>query len=302
MTRYKVGGVSLVDTPIMIGAGAAKTPAMTEKWLKVTATVSGSYVKGGLAGNEGKVLYPESEEVFRALGRGFNWYGMPNIGNEKASKELSSIDVAYPLIVSIAGFSVDDYHAGIVAFRGNPNVSAIEMNLGCPNISGHGRIMSFDLDIQERLIQSDVVKKCQLPIWVKFSPYSDPMQLKEVASIVNGSNIKAVVTCNTFPNAYAGKGNIDSENSLAGMSGPILADFSMGQLIQFRDHLDDEIDVINVGGIATGNDIVERLDIGAAAVQLTSMPHWSDKPGEFWERLTSKKDGDRLNKFLTDNS
>jgi dihydroorotate dehydrogenase (fumarate) len=299
-SHYEAGGVRFPFAPVMVGAGVCKTPDEASKWLNVAPVVSGSYTPKQRNVNEGKVFFPETEEAFLQAGSGVNSFGMPNMGIPKAAEKLAFYNGPNPLIVSIAGFDIADYHKGFMALKNCRSVTAVECNFGCPNTE-HGRIMSFDLESLNTLLMELSVVGDAIPIWVKFSPYSDPGMLAEVAAIVNmyKSVIKAVVTCNTFPNAFMGAGNISPNNGLAGLSGPAMKPIALGQVVQFRQHLDDDVDVIGVGGATTGNDIVDFFDAGAKGVQLTSMPFWSGNPGEFWERLLNEeRGGERLVQFL----
>ena len=299
MTTYNVGGISLPSAPIMIGAGVCKNPHTTHEWLTVAPVVSGSYTPLRRDGNKGdRLFYPDTEEELRAIGFGLNSFGMPNMGFKAAARELAGYNGEQPLIVSIAGFSIDDYVSGVEQFTTVEAVVTIELNFGCPNTE-HGKIMSFDPHSLETLFQH-LGKSVVRPIWVKFSPYSDPGLLKEVATIVNTavSTIKAVVTCNTFPSAYAGKNAISPMGGLAGLSGPALKPIAVGQIIQFRQHLVPEIDVIGIGGATVGNDVVDFLDAGARAVQMTSLPFWLGTPGRLWEALLDPDTGNRLEAYL----
>lgn len=297
MASYKVGGISLPSAPVMVGAGACKSPASAKQWLAVAPVSSGSYTPEKRNGNQGNHLfYPDTLEEFLRIGFGLNSFGMPNMNIDNALGEFQDQDTEMPLIVNIAGFSVDDYLDGVKKLCAVDGVMAIELNFGCPN-TDHGKIMSFDPIRLSELFTK--LGKPQKPIWVKFSPYSDPGLLKEVAAVVNETTaISAVVTCNTFPNAYVGKDAISPMGGLAGLSGPALKPISLGQVVQFRQHLIPEIDVIGVGGITTGNDVVDFLDAGAVAVQLTSLPFWMDNPSHFWEVLLHPDTGDRLEAYI----
>lgn len=297
MKHYHVGGISLPTAPIMIGAGVCKSPETAKKWLSVAPVVSGSYTPQPREGNKGNELfYPKRAEEFRTLGFGLNSFGMPNMGFTTAAWDFNTYAGEFPLIVSVAGFNVGDYLAGIEAFSAVSCVQAIELNFGCPNIE-HGKIISFDLQTLADLFAR--LGAVQKPIWVKFSPFSDPGQLKEVAKLVNTapSTVKAVVTSNTFPCAYAGKNAISPMSGLAGLSGCALKPIALGQVVQFRQHL-REVDVIGIGGITNGNDVVEFLDAGAKAVQLTSLPFWSGTPSDFWTSLLDSTTGSQLNVYL----
>jgi dihydroorotate dehydrogenase (fumarate) len=306
MPQWKVGGVRLPDGPYMISAGVCKTPARTAEWLKVVPVVSGSYTPEQRDGNPGKVAYPESLEEFLRLGHGLNSYGMPNMGFVAAARQFEVMDQEQPLMVSVAGFSVDDYVRGAALFARLPNVSAIELNLGCPNTQGdHPDIMSFNPGAVRKILEtlSALQGGLSKPIWLKFSPYSNPAELKRMAELVNGFKDDlglTVVTCNTFPNAYAGDRKITPNNGMSGLSGPAMKQIALGQVKQFRQNLAGEIDVIGIGGITTGDHIMDFLDAGAKAVQITSLAHWSGDPGSFFEQLLEQKTASRFMEHLTD--
>lgn len=299
MSTFYAGRVVLPFAPIMIGAGVCKTPRAAREWLTVAPVVSGSYTPKPRDGNSGERLFhPDSVDMLKAIGFGLNSFGMPNMGFDAAAREFTNYEGEHPLIFSVAGFSVEDYVKGVELLRNMPSVAAIELNFGCPNTE-HNKIMSFDthsLDVLFGRLDESIGKA----IWVKFSPYSDPGLLKEVAAVVNSaaSAISAVVTCNTFASAYAGKNTISPMGGLAGLSGSALKPIAMGQVVQFRQHLATAIDVIGVGGVTIGNDVVDFLKAGAQAVQMTSLPFWLGNPRQFWETLLDQHTGNHLEAYL----
>jgi len=303
MAACDVGGITLPDGPIIIGGGACKTPARTKEWLSVFPVESGSYTPPPRSGNTGKVLWPATFEAFLETGAGINSYNMPNMGYDAAATELESYEGPQPLIVNIAAFSIWDYVRGVEKFSALKSVSAITLNLSCPN-SGHGEIMSFvRKDVAKLLKRLDRTKQTK-PIWLKFSPYSNPAELKRMAELMNRYPrlVRAVVTCNTFPNAYAGPDTIDPNNGMGGLSGRALREIARGQCRQWRQHLDPSIDVIGVGGITTGDDVIDRLHDGAKAVQITSLAHWAGTPNNFNEQLLKPETAGRLLTYLTANN
>lgn len=304
MPQWNVGGVSLPHGPYMIGPGACKTPDRTAEWLKVAPVVSGSYTPEQRDGSAGKVMHPETLEDFLRLRYGLNSYSMPNMGFAAAAAQFASMESEQPLIVSVAGFSIDDYVLGVKTFAALSNVAAIELNFGCPNTQGeHNTIMSFDPVTIKTILHQIMQLGLDTPVWVKLSPYSNPQDLQRMAEVINcfagkGSFRIAVVTCNTFPNAYAGRGKITPNDGMAGLSGPAMKPIALGQVMQFRQHLDGRIDVIGVGGITTGDDIIDFLYAGAAAVQITSLAHWAGDPRSFQDQLFTGEAADRFFEFL----
>ena len=299
-----VGGVEFQNLAIMWGAGVCKTPAATKKPLESVSVVSGSYTPNPRAQNGGKVLYPETEEEFYKLGYAVNSYGMPNMGFVQARVEIDKLKPKNPLIISIAGFSVEDYVQGYEFWKSSTSVKALELNLGCPNTES--KIICFDLKMMEKIFEKISELSLDKPIWVKFSPYineeeqPDYDMIYEVAKLVNDFRhvVSAVVTCNTVPNFNPGPGLITPNNGRGGKSGPAIRKISLGQLMAFRDVINSDIDIINVGGIVTGNNIVESLNKGAAGVQLTSMPFYCGNPRNFWDNLLDSDTGADLQGLL----
>ncbi len=305
MPQWTAGGVRLPDGPYLMGAGVCKNPVTTKKWLAIAPVVSGSYTAETRAGNQGNVLYPQTLEQFIKDGYGFNSYGMPNLSCAVAAIAFTGKKYEQPLVISVAGFSVDEYINAVQLFVSIDEVSAIELNFGCPNTQGeHQDIMSFNPGAVRKVLEGIVARGLTTkPIWLKFSPYSNPAELKRMADLVNrfaDDLLMAVVTCNTFPNSYAGPGKIDPNNGLSGLSGPALKPIALGQVVQFRQHLDTRIDVIGVGGITTGDDVVDFLDAGAKAVQITSLAHWAGDSDTFYEHLLRQETASRFLEHLTD--
>lgn len=301
MTRlFKVGGVTFSTAPIMVGAGACKTPATTLDWLKVAPVVSGSYTLEFRIGNEGsRLFYPDDLETFLNEGKAYNWLGMPNIGIPAMCKAVAEIKPTQPLIISIAAFTVADYLQAIRLVAKLKNIVAIELNFGCRNTE-HGAPLSFDLLGLKYLLEH--LPDIGIPMWLKFSPYIEETSflLPQVVKLLNAyaSKIAAVVTCNTKWE-FAGQDKISSPDGFASLSGPALKPIALEQVKRFRDILVQDIDVIGVGGITTGDDVIDFFNDGAAAVQLTSLPFWLGDPGKFWEHLLNEETGNKLLDFIS---
>ena len=305
MSTWKAGGITLPNGPFMIGAGVCKNPESTRGWLKIAPVVSGSYTAEQRDGNSGQVWYPDSLEEFLETGYGLNAYGMPNMGFAAAAAELKCIESEQPLIVSIAGFSTDDYIAGVKTFVTLQNVAAIELHFGCPNTE-HGPPISFEPDVIDTIVNAVMQLGHSVPIWIKLSPYSNTKELEKVAHVLNKFVCKdtfqiAVVTSNTFPSAFVDERAVTALGGLAGLSGPALKPIALGQVKQLRKHLDHTIDVIGVGGITTGNDVVDFLEAGATAVQTTSLAHAAGHPNTFNNHFFDEGAANRLFELLETN-
>jgi dihydroorotate dehydrogenase (fumarate) len=190
---------------------------------------------------------------------------------------------AKPLVVSVAGFAVDEYAsmAYEVALAG---VDLVELNLACPNVWDGGaqkRIACFDLGQTEAVVrrvaaaveEAASVLGRRTPVGVKISPFSDPSALVALGELLADlSRLPGgpafVTAVNTFANAVAfdhdGRPVVDV--GLAGFGGPSLKPIGLGQVRQLRAVLPEAVDVVGVGGVSGGIDVADYLRAGACAV------------------------------------
>lgn len=226
-----------------------------------------------------------------------NSLGLPNCGIEEEVTTFRMLRMmnetckaqGKKLRVSIAGFSVEEFHMLMRAMvKHLPDVE-IEINFGCPNVIVEGAqkpISSFNLKMMDEVIALCAsAKERETALAVKVSPYSDPHQLHEVGTLFNKwkNLVEVVVTCNTFPNTLSfqkGKRTI-SGKGYGGLAGLPLKHIMLGQVAQFRDVLDPSFRIIAVGGIHTGMDLKDAFDAGADGAQIGTAYFDSDDPRIF---------------------
>ncbi|MBI2420729.1 MAG: dihydroorotate dehydrogenase [Candidatus Levybacteria bacterium] len=275
-----IGSIHL-ETPIMNGAGPVKLP---EHVLEIARSDAGAIVLGSITieerfGNAG-VVYARGKDDIYSL----NSKGLPNGGlfyYRDKLPELVSIahDHGKPLIVSIAGFSPEEY-ARLSDVVINSGVDGQELNLGCPNVWGKDgkqkRIASFDEDLTGETLRQ-VEQAVGPDAWtaVKLSPFSDPIALQSIANILSQSRlVTAVTSTNTFPNAFSFNEEdspaIDPGGGLSGLAGKALKPIGIGQVRQLRSVLPSAIAIIGVGGISNSQDVFDYLRAGADATQITT--------------------------------
>jgi dihydroorotate dehydrogenase (fumarate) len=194
--------------------------------------------------------------------------GMPNPGIrylQNYHNEFAILDK--PVVVSIAGFNVKEYIA--LAVASVPWASAVEVNLGCPNIwtdQGQHRIASFDLKYMRQILDgvANVIGR-NVDLRVKLSPYSDPFLLAEVASLIDMHEVDAIVASNTFPNGWLPDA---LDISYGGISGAAMKAIVLGQVRQFKSACG--VPIIAAGGIRNGLDLMDCEAAGASGVQIGS--------------------------------
>jgi dihydroorotate dehydrogenase (fumarate) len=275
-----INGLEL-QHPVMNGAGPIKLLKHVRQIAesKAAAVVVGSITVEERSGNAGTTYYVEADKRFS-----LNSKGLPNYGIKFYQKNLSEMvkiahDHGKPLIMSIAGFSPEEY-AQLAKMVSEYKVDGLELNLGCPNVlekdGKQKEITSFNQDLTgETLWKTQQVVGSEIWTTVKLSPFSNPLGLMAIAAIIGESKmVNAVTTTNTFPNAYAfndvGSIAVDPNNGLGSLGGKAMKPIGLGQVKQLREVLPANIRLIGVGGISNRKDVDDYLSAGADAVQITT--------------------------------
>lgn len=203
-----------------------------------------------------------------------NSIGLANVGLECfLAEKLSWIaEHAGParVIVNIAGFSVDEFVEVAAAVGSRPEVDALEINLGCPNV--HAGYIHFGADRENvRRVISGVRKKVSLPVIAKLTPnVTDIASLAEVA-IDTGADALSLI--NTLPGM---KIDVAKQRPVLGMgfgglSGPAIRPVGVACVYKVYQHMQRmgaRVPIIGIGGISCGTDALEYILAGASLVQV----------------------------------
>jgi len=166
----------------------------------------------------------------------------------------------------------------------------VELNLACPNIVGKPTI-GYDFDQMEDVLAQVCSLPCfsgpsspLFPLGVKLPPYFDRPHFEMAAALLNRHKrvLGYAASINTIGNALvvdhrADMPAIRANGGYAGLSGPAVKYTALANVRQLRELLDPAIDVVGVGGVATGRDAFEMLLCGATAVQVGTC-HWIEGP------------------------
>ncbi len=196
-----------------------------------------------------------------------NAIGLANMGVdaflEKRLPLLRGLDTA--VIVNIYGHTMDEYGAVAARLKGVEGISAIEVNISCPNVDGGGMAFGTDPDISAKVTEQ-VLKKADKPVIVKLSP--NVTDIRAVASAVESAGAEGISLINTLTGMA-----IDIETRLprlanisGGLSGPAIRPVALHMVYQVVKTV--RIPVIGIGGIMDYRDALEFLIAGAKAVQV----------------------------------
>lgn len=198
-----------------------------------------------------------------------NAYGLNNAGVDNAvSEKLPWLAQNYPelpVIASAAGFSEEEYEEVAAKLGTSPYVSAMELNVSCPNVKHGGLAMGTDPELLERLTRRCVAVS-NVPVYVKLTPnITDIVPLAKAA--INGGAAGL-----TMINTLTGMA-IDLKtrkpklaNVTGGLSGAALKPIALRMIHQVREF--SNIPIIGVGGVESPEDVLEFMMAGANAVEV----------------------------------
>ena len=171
------------------------------------------------------------------------------------------------VVGSIWGRTVDDYRkAAEMMSAAGPEMVAVEVNISCPNTESGNELFSHSAQLTAEVMSA--TEACGRPRWAKLSP-NGGSTLVDVAGAAVDSGAEAVTLVNTYfglsvdpitgvPHLGAGRG---------GVSGPAIRPLAVRAVADVHAARPD-IPIIGVGGIATPDDVVEMVRVGASAVQV----------------------------------
>jgi len=196
-----------------------------------------------------------------------NSIGLQNIGVNALIQEKAPIWASWrvPVIVNIAGETIDDYAQLAGELDGVAEISALEVNMGCPNIKAGGAEFGADPESAAK-VTAAVKAATSLPILVKLTPNTG--DIAKVALAVAEAGADAISLINTLKGMV-----IDIArrrpllgNITGGLSGPAIKPVALYMVYEVAGAV--ELPVIGCGGITTASDAIEFIMAGASAVQV----------------------------------
>ncbi len=194
-----------------------------------------------------------------------NAVGLQNPGVEVLVRDvlprLARFEV--PVIVSIAGETVDEYARLAARLEGVPGIAALEVNISCPNVKAGGIAFGTHPDMAAEVVAA-VKRHTGFPVIVKLSP--NVTDIRTIALAAAGAGAGALSLINTLSGMV-----IDVErrrpllgNVSGGLSGPAIRPVAVRAVWQVYQAVN--LPLIGMGGIMTARDALEFIMAGARAV------------------------------------
>lgn len=302
-----IGGVYFPS----ILSNAAGTVKTVEQARKVARSASGavrvgSYMPKMRPGNSGRTYWISADKRSSLNALGIPCPSIEDVATFMPAMANAAHGENKPLIASIAGNTPEEYRR-MASFL-NCGADILEVNAGCPNVWVEGKqkpIISYHpkslvdvLATVEKAVGSSLMGR----VGVKVSPYfydptyfvdvavdsTPPDVFDEVVEVIIDSGVSHVVTMNTIPRvrtkADDGEWAINSPDipeGYGGLAGPTVKEAGLAEVRRWRKALPIRVRVVGVGGIASGEDILDYLNAGASAVQIGTAFYDSDDPRIF---------------------
>ena len=173
--------------------------------------------------------------------------------------------VGTAVIANVAGESEDQFVELAAAIGGEPGVSAVELNISCPNVS-HGLDLGTDPATVKRLV-ARVRAACPVPILAKLTP--NVTDVVAIARAAAEGGVDGVCLVNTFLGMAVDwrRRRPILANNVGGLSGPAIKPLALRMVWQVARALPG-LAIVGVGGIGDAEDAMEFLAAGASAIQV----------------------------------
>jgi dihydroorotate dehydrogenase (NAD+) catalytic subunit len=171
-------------------------------------------------------------------------------------------------VVSIAGSSLGEYAELARRLGNDPGVTAVEVNISCPNVENRGLVFACD-PYQAAKVVSVVCRETPrgVPVLAKLSP--DVTSIVDIASSVMEAGASGLTLINTLLGLAIDPGTMRPvlAGVTGGLSGPAIRPVALRAVWQVHEAMPD-VSIVGVGGIRTGRDALEFMLAGACAIQV----------------------------------
>ena len=196
-----------------------------------------------------------------------NSVGLQNPGVEAFANHIMP-DIAENfdtnVIANMSGNTIEQY-AEMAEILSGTDAAIIEMNISCPNVKHGGLAFGTNAAVVEELT-SEVKKKCKKPLVVKLSP--NVTDITEIARAAEAGGADGLSLINTLLGMRI---DINTRrpilaNNMGGLSGPAVKPVAVRMVHQVYNAV--KIPIIGMGGVMSGDDVIEFMIAGASLVAL----------------------------------
>ncbi len=256
-------GSLIFKNPVLTASGTFGYASEYKNYMDLNAL--GGFVVKGLSVNPKKGNKPP--RIVETPCGMLNAIGLQNVGVDKFIKEKLPLleDVDAHIIANIYGTKAEEFIKLAERLEGVGRVSALEVNVSCPNVSKGGALFGKNPNEVVKLASS-VKKHTSKPVIVKLTPNVDDIAVIAKAACDGGAD--AVSLINTITGMV-----IDTKtkkpflaNKTGGLSGPAV--YPVGVRMVYEVYEKIKVPIIGVGGIYNSDVALQYLMAGAALIEI----------------------------------
>ena len=260
-TKVTIAGVTF-DNPVMVASGTFGSGEEFSEFVDLNRL--GAVVTKGVA----NIPWPgnPTPRIAEVYGGMLNAIGLQNPGIDVfVSRDIPFLKkYDTKIIVNVCGKSTEDYCEVVERLADQP-VDMLEINISCPNVKEGGIAFGQDPKAAEAITKA-VKKYAKQPVIMKLSP--NVTSIAEMAKAVEAGGADAVSLINTLTGM---KVDIQRKafvlaNKTGGVSGPAIHPIAVRMVYEAANAVN--VPIIGMGGIATAEDAIEMLLVGASAVSV----------------------------------
>ena len=208
-----------------------------------------------------------------------NSIGLQNPGVERFLQDLDAFDLGIPLLVSVAGDTVADFRRLCERLAGDERISAVELNLSCPNVECGGLAFCAGPASVEEVVAASRAAVPGKPILAKLTSEG----VVENARAGESAGADGLTIMNTIP-ALTVDARARKVLVRGGLSGPAIKPVALRAVYDVSGAVN--VPVVGSGGVASGTDVAEFMLAGATAVQIGTASFVRD-PREILDEFTA---------------
>lgn len=257
--RVNLAGVELKN-PVMEASGTFGSGMEYAEFVDLNRL--GAVVTKGVA----SVPWPgnPTPRIAETCGGMLNAIGLQNPGVDVLARRdipfLKQYDTK--IVVNVCGKTEEDYLQVVERLADEP-VDMLEINISCPNVKEGGIAFGQDPKAVERITKACKAHARQ-PVIMKLSPNVTDITVMAKAAEAGGADVISLINTLTGMKIDINKRTFALANKTGGLSGPAIKPVAVRMVYQAANAV--SIPIIGMGGIRTGEDALEFILAGAAAV------------------------------------
>ncbi len=203
-----------------------------------------------------------------------NAVGLQNVGVRAfvAEKLPELVRFQTHIIANVFGHTVEEYAEVVRILEAADGLAAYELNVSCPNTDAGGAFFGVDPAMTAKVVAA-ARRVSKRPLWAKLSP--NVTDITVIAQAAEEAGADALTIANTYPGMSVDyqTGRSRLGRPTGGLSGPAIKPITLRLVHEAFGAV--KVPVLGLGGIESGEDVLEYLVVGASAVQIGTA-HFAD--------------------------